>query len=415
MEQEIHFTNKDFDFSSLSLSQPIAVQGGAYFTKIKYDSNPFYIQTPKCLTKQGINETNKKAYIDLMFTKDDEEVIEWLETLESTLVKLICEKKHLWFQDDIEYHDIEGFFNPITRGYKAGKFNLVRTSIFKNKTSNNYTCNAYDENENVIPINDINESNMIIPILEIMGIKFSARSFQVEIVGKQLMILNNKPAFQECLIKRKGSKDLEKNNTPQQEIIDDKPIIIDNSLVDSTDENTTNPVCESIIEELLDDDDEENNITTEETKEKTDVTKEKTDVTKEKTDVTKEKTDVTKEKTDVTKDLEDNENEELINDNTEKNTNDLEDISDIFSVKTTNEIKLKKPNEVYWEIYKIAKQKAKQHKKAAISAYLEAKNIKKTYLLEDMDNSDSSDNEDNDSDSDSDIIKQEINNMVEEL
>ena len=397
MEQEIHFTNKDFDFSSLSLSQPIAVQGGAYFTKIKYDSNPFYIQTPKCLTKQGINETNKKAYIDLMFTKDDEEVIEWLETLESTLVKLICEKKHLWFQDDIEYHDIEGFFNPITRGYKAGKFNLVRTSIFKNKTSNNYTCNAYDENENVIPINDINESNMIIPILEIMGIKFSARSFQVEIVGKQLMILNNKPVFQECLIKRKGSKDLEKNNTPQQEIIDDKSITIDNSLVDSADEKTTNPVCESIIEELLDtvNGDVENNILDNNSNEENDIT-----------------TEEIKEEIDITKGLEDNENE-LINDNTEKNTNDLEDISHNFSVKNTNEIKLKKPNEVYWEIYKIAKQKAKQHKKAAISAYLEAKNIKKTYLLEDMDNSDSSDNEDNDSDSD--IIKQEINNMVEEL
>jgi hypothetical protein len=401
MEQEIHFTNKDFDFSSLSLSQPMAVQGGAYFTKIKCDSNPFYIQTPKCLTKQGINETNKKAYIDLMFTKDDEEVIEWLETLESTLVKLICEKKHLWFQDDIEYDDIEGFFNPITRGYKAGKFNLVRTSIFKNKNSNNYTCNAYDENENVIPINDINESNMIIPILEIMGIKFSARSFQVEIVGKQLMILNNKPVFQECLIKRKGSKDLEKNNTPQQEIIDDKSITIDNSLVDSVDEKTTKPVCESIIEELLDtvNGDVENNILDNNSNEENDIT-------------TEEIKEESKEEIDITKGLEDNENE-LINDNIEKNTNDLEDISHNFSVKNTNEIKLKKPNEVYWEIYKIAKQKAKQHKKAAISAYLEAKNIKKTYLLEDMDNSDSSDNEDNDSDSD--IIKQEINNMVEEL
>ena len=401
MEQEIHFTNKDFDFSSLSLSQPMAVQGGAYFTKIKCDSNPFYIQTPKCLTKQGMNETNKKAYIDLMFTKDDEEVIEWLETLESTLVKLICEKKHLWFQDDIEYDDIEGFFNPITRGYKAGKFNLVRTSIFKNKNSNNYTCNAYDENENVIPINDINESNMIIPILEIMGIKFSARSFQVEIVGKQLMILNNKPVFQECLIKRKGSKDLEKNNTPQQEIIDDKSITIDNSLVDSVDEKTTKPVCESIIEELLDtvNGDVENNILDNNSNEENDIT-------------TEEIKEESKEEIDITKGLEDNENE-LINDNIEKNTNDLEDISHNFSVKNTNEIKLKKPNEVYWEIYKIAKQKAKQHKKAAISAYLEAKNIKKTYLLEDMDNSDSSDNEDNDSDSD--IIKQEINNMVEEL
>jgi hypothetical protein len=97
-EQEIHFTNKDFDFSKLSLSQPIAVQGGAYFTKIKYNSDPFYIQTSKCLTKQGINETSKKAYMDLMFTSEDEEIIEWFETLESTLVNLIFQKKHLWFQ-----------------------------------------------------------------------------------------------------------------------------------------------------------------------------------------------------------------------------------------------------------------------------------------------------------------------------
>ena len=35
MEQEIYFTNKDFDFSQISISQPISVQGGAYFTKIK--------------------------------------------------------------------------------------------------------------------------------------------------------------------------------------------------------------------------------------------------------------------------------------------------------------------------------------------------------------------------------------------
>ena len=37
MEQEIFFTNKDFDFSKITISQPVAVQGGAYFTKIKYD------------------------------------------------------------------------------------------------------------------------------------------------------------------------------------------------------------------------------------------------------------------------------------------------------------------------------------------------------------------------------------------
>jgi hypothetical protein len=51
--------------------------------------------------------------------------------------------------------------------------------------------------------------------------------------------------------------------------------------------------------------------------------------------------------------------------------------------------KLKKPNQVFYEIYKKAREKAKEAKKNAILAYLEMKNIKKTYMLEDMDESDS--------------------------
>ena len=66
----------------------------------------------------------------------------------------------------------------------------------------------------------------------------------------------------------------------------------------------------------------------------------------------------------------------------------------------------------YYEIYKIAKDKAKQHKKAAISHYLEAKKIKNTYLLDDLDNSDESSEEE---DSDSEKVKNEINEIVEEL
>ena len=58
---------------------------------------------------------------------------------------------------------------------------------------------------------------------------------------------------------------------------------------------------------------------------------------------------------------------------------------------------LKKPNQVYYEIYKKARVKAKEAKKAAILAYLEAKNIKKTYMLDDIDESDDSDDSDDES------------------
>jgi hypothetical protein len=52
-------------------------------------------------------------------------------------------------------------------------------------------------------------------------------------------------------------------------------------------------------------------------------------------------------------------------------------------------ITLKKPNQVYFELYKEARNKAKLAKKSAIIAYLEAKNIKKTYMIENINDSDS--------------------------
>ena len=392
MEQEIHFTNKEFDFSKLSLSQPIAVQGGAYFTKLKFNSEPFYIQTPKCLTKQGINETSKKAYIDLMFTSDDDVVIEWFETLEFTLVNLIFEKKHLWFQDDIEFGDIENFFNPITRAYKGGKFHLIRTSISKNKSNNQYTCGVYDENENVLPITDIKESNIIIPILEVIGIKFSARNFQLELVSKQIMVLNNKPIFNSCLIKRSNNISKSVNNNHLEDESRDleeesKHLKEKSNNIESTtkieteineDEESIEESSSNIIDELLD-----NNEIEEEIKEKEIA-------------------------------LEDLELKEEINEVDLEESNDLEDVSEKLNTTNDETIKLKNPNEVYMEIYKIAKQKAKQHKKAAISAYLEAKKIKNTYLLEGLENSeDSSDEEEIDSDSEQ--IKNQINEIIEEL
>jgi hypothetical protein len=52
-------------------------------------------------------------------------------------------------------------------------------------------------------------------------------------------------------------------------------------------------------------------------------------------------------------------------------------------------ISLKRPNQVYYDIYKEARKKAKEMKHRAVLAYLEAKNIKKTYMLEDIEDSDS--------------------------
>ena len=54
----------------------------------------------------------------------------------------------------------------------------------------------------------------------------------------------------------------------------------------------------------------------------------------------------------------------------------------------TEIVKLKNPNEVYMEIYKEARRKAKEAKKHAIQSYLEAKRIKSLYLLDEIESSD---------------------------
>ena len=62
---------------------------------------------------------------------------------------------------------------------------------------------------------------------------------------------------------------------------------------------------------------------------------------------------------------------------------------DINAIQDLETMTLKKPDEIYYKIYKEAKKKAKQAKTTALIAFMEAKNIKKTYLLNDIEDSDS--------------------------
>jgi hypothetical protein len=54
-------------------------------------------------------------------------------------------------------------------------------------------------------------------------------------------------------------------------------------------------------------------------------------------------------------------------------------------------VKIKERDDVYYEMYKEARRKAKLAKDLALSAYLEAKQIKNKYMLDDISDSDESD------------------------
>jgi hypothetical protein len=221
------------------------------------------------------------------------------------------------------------------------------------------------------------------------------------------MILNNKPLFKGCVIKRSNEENTVESKEPEKESELEETInnavtdniqssLGDNSekgLVSEETKSENSILQESILETLTDDDD--NAID----------------------NVVDSKTTEVIESSNDNVEQQDKESD-IIEENLEEKANtsgsiDLEDITTQLSINNSeSKIILKKPNEVYYEIYKIAKDKAKQHKKAAISHYLEAKKIKNTYLLDDLDNSDESSEEE---DSDSEKVKNEINEIVEEL
>jgi hypothetical protein len=367
--------NETFDFTQLSLAHPIGIQGGAYFTKIEYNKKPLYIQTCKSQTRQGFVKTGKKYYCDLMFDNNSEVLINWFEKLEDKCQKLIYERADSWFQNALEMNDVESAFNSIIRIYKSGKYYLVRTNI-KNSSLNEPSIKIYNENEIPLGINDIKTDTNIISILEIQGIKFTSRNFQIEIELKQVMMLNNDPVFESCLFKTsKSSKQTEPailtpivnhleidnsifENTVHKNTLKDKSLIdYDEDQLDSLDNLETHDNEYSLDEPILDEPILDDPTLDEPTLE---------------------------ESNNISIDFEDLNIEEL-NESKELLEVDL----DVVLANNLESITLKKPNQVYFELYKEARNKAKLAKKSAIIAYLEAKNIKKTYMIENINDSDS--------------------------
>ena len=197
----------NYDFSNLYLGPPTTLTGGAYFTRIMYNTNKsLYIQTPKSLTKQGFIKSGKKIYTDLMFDNNDTVFINWVENLESKCQELIFNKGQSWFENKLEKDDIETSFSSPFKIFKSGKYYLLRVNVKPN-------IKIFDENDQNISSEDISCDKTIISILEIQGIKFTSRNFQIEIELKQSMVVSPDPFLDECFIK----KPVKKNNHKEPE------------------------------------------------------------------------------------------------------------------------------------------------------------------------------------------------------
>jgi hypothetical protein len=262
------------------------------------------------------------------------------------------------------------------------------------------SCFIFDEENNTLPFDSVKPETLLITIIDFEGIKFTSKSFQFEINARQMLIINEKPLFKACLIKQKkqehnqGDKceDGEQEQLYIQVATDadtNATAIADDAVVVSvsTKENVIEIVESSLPPNHL------------ETLEHVEIVESVPPLEILEEPHLEELSSLSSLSSSVVK-----KNDSDDGDNC--NSGELIEVTlDLEKDGQKNlELVLKNPDDVYYKMYKDAKEKAKAAKNIAIEAYLAAEEIKLTYNLNNVDSSDSDDDsDDSDNDNDNDI------------
>jgi len=336
-EINIKYPTRKFDFSKLSLTYPKSVASGSYLTKILYDNSPLYLQIPKCTTKNGLVKTLKKITSELLINNMNEDTVGWFENLDNRCKELLHQNSEEWFGNPISMEDIDNAFGNTIRLYKSGKFSLVKTNIKVNNATEAPILSVYDEKQRPQPVDKITQETNIVAILEITGIRFNSRHFNTEIEMKQIMTVDDSyeedVCFNKCLITPRGKIDLQSADSDKSEKVVENKNSLD--VLYSEPElhvNLSNKENEVGIEVGV-------GVDIESAIEPVEVFVE-----------------------DLVEDLKLEQEPEL------SEVDCLQEVS-------LEEITLNKPEEIYYELYRKTKQKAKE-------ALLEAKRIKEQYQLD---------------------------------
>ena len=334
------YTKSIINNNMFTFGQPEMLSSGTYFTRILYNNNPLYIQTPKCKTKHEFLKSNKKIYTDLLFTNAEEDMLGWVEQLDEYCKDFMLLKSSDWFNSSLTKEDIDSLWISTFKLYKSGKNALIKVHV---PIENIPYMKIYDDTERVRDMDDIGENTTVQTILEIGGIRFTSRSYQLNIELKQMMIINKivHPTFNKCVIKpvymdqmnRDPTEDLEvlniTNNNNTNTILNTTPVPV---VVDIPNMEIINEVvCEPL-----------NNVNTDSIL-----------------------------------------NIEPVVDLLDNNTTDLESIEiDNLGININQEdITIKDPNVIYLEMYNDRLENAKKLLYASKALFQEAKQIKEKYKL----------------------------------
>lgn len=426
-----------------------------YVSTLNFDSSDaaFTLLLPQCNTKAGIIEQSSKTYTDLLFdssASDVKELVDLLIAMEEEAAKQLHSRSGEWFEGDsgkMTVQSFEDMFTPVVRYVNRQRNVCVRVHIPASsrgikQASTGYDCDIYDKSGKTRLLSDIRTDTNILPLVEVKEIRMTSTSINLHINLVECMIVKDSEAINDIAEQRAPSRRIQLASALASDSVDKaqtKELIL---VEDKRKENESEEHQEE-QKEMQDDQREEQSVATsmddtvvggdvissevgtvgeaefntdgiDDARVATETTFSNDEANEHETDesgVGSSETGITTHDSEVKEHNASTSDGGLVLENVgnevlEVESDILEEVG-VLTVDETEPIKLKKPDEVYKDIYKAAITKAKKLRQVALEAYLDAKKIKAKFMLEDIYDSD----EDGDEDED-DAELEEVTNLA---
>ena len=211
----------DIDYDNLKFGKP-QKQNGYYYSNISYDGEPFFLQTSKFKINSDTQKLGKIPSIEFEICGDNFDLYDLFMKLDDKIVKTTYHNSKEWFDQSIPLENIEEMYKSICKPLKRYKNPVLKFKLPMEKDM--ILSKIYDQNREIVKIQDCKIGSDAVCILHIRGIKFMKQQYICDIYINQMKVYIPKREEyiipDECLI-----GEFDKNYDSDVDIIDEEIIM----------------------------------------------------------------------------------------------------------------------------------------------------------------------------------------------
>lgn len=206
------------DLSNINILKPEKV-GKYYYSRIRYDDEPLYIQTDRLKNLKSMEFFDKRdPYLELEIPMKMYDVF---SKLDDKVLSSTNENWDKWMNKQIPLEVFEKMYNKITTPFKVDDLPTIKLKLPISKSE--LLTKVFDDDKVDCTIENLKENMETICIYNIKGIKYNEKTFYCDAYVTQIKVFRNSTKSHEipdqCLIDTEEEID-ENDVIDQQELQD---------------------------------------------------------------------------------------------------------------------------------------------------------------------------------------------------